>query len=111
MLMSDALAIPKHLAIIMDGNGRWAQVRGLPRVLGHQAGAQAVRRVVEAASELGVGALTLYAFSWENWERPREEIEQLMGLLEEFLRAEVPTLKKHQIRLRAIGRLQELPAK
>lgn len=102
--------LPRHVAIIMDGNGRWATARGLPRVLGHRAGAQAVRRIVEAACELGVQVLTLYAFSWENRDRPSEEIRDLMGLLEEFLEAELPRLIASQIRLRAIGRLEELPA-
>jgi undecaprenyl diphosphate synthase len=100
---------PKHIAIIMDGNGRWASARGLPRILGHRAGAEAVRRTVEAACELGIPALTLYAFSWENWDRPRKEIGELMGLLEEFLRREEPILHKYQVQLRAIGRLEELP--
>jgi undecaprenyl diphosphate synthase len=109
--MSDEAAkIPIHIAMIMDGNGRWATARGLPRVLGHRAGAQAVRRVVEACCELGVKILTLYAFSWENWDRPADEIHELMGLLDEFLRAETPTLMTNQIRLLAIGRLEELPA-
>ena len=100
---------PHHIAIIMDGNGRWANTRGLPRVFGHRAGADAVRRVVEACCELGVRALTLYAFSWENWDRPSEEIRDLMGLLIEFIRRETPTMHRHQVRLRAIGRLSELP--
>ncbi len=93
----------------MDGNGRWATARGLPRVLGHRAGAQTVRRIVEAACELGVGALTLYAFSWENHDRPAEEVRDLMGLLDEFLDAELPTLMAQRVRLRVIGRLEELP--
>jgi undecaprenyl diphosphate synthase len=101
--------VPRHIAIIMDGNGRWATARGLPRVLGHRAGAQAVRRVVEACRELGVGVLTLYAFSWENRDRPREEIHELMSLLDEFIAHEQPTLLANGIRLRAIGRLGELP--
>ena len=102
--------IPSHIAIIMDGNGRWAAARGLPRVLGHRAGAAAVRRIVEACCELGVGVLTLYAFSWENRNRPAKEIRELMGLLDEFLRREEPTLLANGVRLRAIGRLEELPA-
>lgn len=101
---------PKHLAIIMDGNGRWATQRQLPRVLGHRAGAETVRRITEACCELGIPALTLYAFSWENWDRPSEEIHELMGLLDEFLEAEAPRLRDQRIRLQAIGRLQELPA-
>jgi undecaprenyl diphosphate synthase len=101
---------PFHVAIIMDGNGRWATARGLPRVLGHRAGAAAVRRVVEACCEAGVGALTLYAFSWENRDRPADEIQELMRLLEEFIRRETPTLHANRVRLRCIGRLEELPA-
>ena len=101
--------IPRHIAIIMDGNGRWAHARGLPRVFGHRAGADAVRRTVEACCELGVQALTLYAFSWENWDRPTEEIRDLMGLLVEFIRRETPTMHRNRVRLRAIGRLHELP--
>jgi len=100
---------PRHIAIIMDGNGRWASARGLPRIFGHRAGAESVRRIVEAACELGVKALTLYAFSWENWDRPGEEIHELMGLLDDFVRRETPTLLANQIRLRAIGRVDELP--
>ena len=103
--------LPEHIAIIMDGNGRWAKTRGLPRAFGHRAGADAVRRIVEACCELGVRVLTLYAFSWENWERPQEEIQELMGLLDEFIRREAPTLRAQRIRLRAIGRLHELPVK
>ena len=94
----------------MDGNGRWATARQLPRLLGHRAGAAAVRRIVEACCELGVKALTLYAFSWENWDRPADEIHELMSLLDEFVRGEAPTLLANGIRLQAIGRLQELPA-
>ena len=108
--MDDALRPPRHIAIIMDGNGRWATARGLPRVLGHRSGAEAVRRVVEAACELGVEVLTLYAFSWENWDRPSAEIRELMGLLDEFVRGEIPTLLANRIRLQAIGRLDQLPA-
>lgn len=99
----------QHIAIIMDGNGRWATARGLPRLLGHRAGAQAVRRAVEASCALGLKSLTLYAFSWENWDRPADEIHELMSLLDEFIRGETPTLLANQIRLRAIGRLEELP--
>ena len=107
MTQSDKL--PSHIAIIMDGNGRWAAAHGLPKIFGHQAGAVAVRRTVEACCELGVKALTLYAFSWENWDRPHDEIHDLMGLLEEFLQREEPLLHKYRVRLRAIGRLEELP--
>ena len=108
--MQDALKPPHHIAVIMDGNGRWAQARGLPRGLGHRAGAQAVRRIVEACCEVGVRVLTLYAFSWENRDRPAAETRELMGLLEEFIRRETPTLLANQVRLRTIGRLEELPA-
>ena len=107
--MRNAENLPKHVAIIMDGNGRWATARGLPRILGHRAGAEAVRQVAEACCELGIAALTLYAFSWENWSRPSEEIQELMVLLDEFLAKEAETLRNKQIRLRAIGRLTELP--
>ena len=93
----------------MDGNGRWAAARGLPRSLGHRAGAQTVRRIVEDCCEVGVKALTLYAFSWENRERPAEEIHELMGLLDEFIRREAPSMHENHVRLRAIGRLDLLP--
>jgi len=102
--------VPAHIAIIMDGNGRWARSRGLPRSMGHRAGAEAARRIVEAAVELGVRVLTLYTFSSENWDRPKREIDLLMKLLVEFLRREAPTLHGHHVRLRAIGRTHELPA-
>lgn len=108
--MEDAQKTPDHIAIIMDGNGRWARAKGLPRVFGHRAGTEAVRRAVEACCELGVKVLTLYAFSWENWDRPARETGELMGLLDEFVRRELPTLHANHIRLRAIGRLETLPA-
>lgn len=107
--MDETKKIPAHIAIIMDGNGRWAHARGLPRVLGHRAGVVAVRRIVEACCEAGVKFLTLYAFSWENRERPADEISELMGLLDEFIASEEKSLHANQIRLRAIGRLEELP--
>ena len=100
---------PRHVAIIMDGNGRWAQGRGLPRVMGHRAGIKSVRAVVEAAREAGIDALTLYAFSVENWKRSRQEVETLMRLLNEYLTRELPTLLKHQVGLHVIGRLEGLP--
>ena len=108
-LLMDEARVPRHIAIIMDGNGRWATARGLPRIMGHQAGAQAVRRIVEASCELGVSVLTLYAFSWENWDRPTDEIQELMGLLDEFVQREASTLLANRIRLRAIGRFEEIP--
>ncbi len=101
--------VPNHVAIIMDGNGRWAKQRHLPRIAGHRRGAAAVRAVIAAARELGVRYLTLYAFSAENWQRPPEEVSALMGLLERFLEGETRTLVKNRIRLHAIGRLEELP--
>ena len=106
--MDDTQKIPKHIAIIMDGNGRWAMARGLPRVMGHQAGVETVRRVVEACYELGVKVLTLYAFSWENWDRPADEIRELMSLLADFIHREMPALLKHRICLRVIGRVEKL---
>ncbi|NNC88609.1 MAG: isoprenyl transferase [Akkermansiaceae bacterium] len=101
--------IPKHVAVIMDGNGRWARARGLPRREGHRAGAESVREAVEACKELGIGYLTLYAFSSENWNRPRQEIEALMILLERFLKEKTPEMHKQNVRLHAIGRLDSLP--
>jgi undecaprenyl diphosphate synthase len=95
--------VPGHVAIIMDGNRRWAQGRGLPVALGHKAGAEAARRTVEAAAELGISWLTLFAFSSENWRRPLEEVSALKGLLRLYLRAEVATLVKEGVRLRIIG--------
>ena len=94
---------PRHVAIIMDGNGRWAKSRGLPRIAGHKAGADAVRRAVEAAREMGIDYLTLYAFSAENWKRPLSEVTDLMGLLRLYLRSEVNTLHKNGIRFLVIG--------
>jgi len=100
---------PAHVAIIMDGNGRWAKQRGLPRLEGHRRGVEAVRGVIEGARELGIRYLTLYAFSAENWNRPQDEVGGLMSLLEYFLRKETATLVKNRIRLRTIGRTQDLP--
>ncbi len=102
--------IPRHIAIIMDGNGRWAGDRGLPRRDGHRAGAESVREVVEGCKELGVEFLTLYAFSSENWNRPQKEIDALMGLLKRFLSEKTRELGKQNVRLHAIGRLDYLPA-
>ena len=101
--------MPKHVAIIMDGNGRWAKERSKPRVFGHKAGAQRVRDVVEASSELGIKALTLYAFSEENWGRPEAEVSALFQLLMSYLKSEVAKLKKENVRLSAIGKLERLP--
>ena len=101
--------IPKHVAIIMDGNGRWAKAKNMIRVQGHRAGAESVRDVVKAAGEFGVKYLTLYAFSVENWKRPKSEVHTLMGLLESFLSDELPEMMKNNVRLQAIGRLSDLP--
>jgi undecaprenyl diphosphate synthase len=105
----DPLRLPRHIAIIMDGNGRWAKHRGLPRVAGHKAGIQPVRTTVESCARIGIHALTLYAFSVENWKRPRAEVETLWRLLRIYLRAELPVMHKHNIRFTAVGRLNELP--
>ena len=102
--------LPRHIAVIMDGNGRWAAQRQLPRVEGHRAGITAVREVVETAARAGIEALSLYAFSVENWKRPQSEIDALMELLKEYLARELPTLLEHSIRFGAIGRLDGLPA-
>lgn len=104
-----ALNTPEHVAIIMDGNGRWAKQRHLPRIEGHRRGAESVKRVLKAAQDNLVKNITLYAFSVENWNRPKEEVEALMNLLERFLGDQLPTLIKRKIRLRVIGRYQELP--
>jgi undecaprenyl diphosphate synthase len=106
----DPARLPKHIAIIMDGNGRWARKRHLPRVAGHRAGVAAVRSTVETAASIHIPSLTLYAFSEENWrKRPKGEVDFLMGLLSRYLKQEVPTLNKNNIRLQYIGRQQELP--
>src|SRR6266852_3675514 len=102
--------LPAHIAIIMDGNGRWANRRSLPRVAGHRAGVGPVRSTVETCARLGIEVLTLYAFSVENWKRPRTEIETLWRLLRFYLRKELPDLQKNGIRLQAIGRVEALPA-
>jgi undecaprenyl diphosphate synthase len=102
-------SVPRHIAIIMDGNGRWAKGRGLPRIKGHEAGAKAVRECVEGCGELKVEYLTLYAFSAENWQRPKGEVIALMRLLEKFLREKTPELIEKNVRLQAIGRLTDLP--
>ncbi len=101
--------LPRHVAIIMDGNGRWARKRGLPRIAGHRAGARTIREIVRLSGELGLEALTLYAFSTENWKRPQREIQLLMGLLRQYLRSEVEELLRNNVRLQTIGNTQELP--
>jgi undecaprenyl diphosphate synthase len=100
--------VPRHIAIIMDGNGRWAKARGLPRIAGHRRGAEASRRAVVAAAELGVQYLTLFGFSSENWKRPSTEISDLMGLLRHYLRGEIAELHRNGVRLRVIGELGRL---
>ena len=100
--------LPAHVAIIMDGNGRWAAQRHLPRVEGHRAGIDSVRDVVETSARLGIGVLTLYAFSVENWKRPRAEVNTLMMLLKRYIRLELSTLLKNNIQFRVIGRPEEL---
>ena len=106
----DGTSGPIHVAIIMDGNGRWAKARGLPRVAGHRRGADAVRRVVRGAGELGIPVLTLFAFSTENWTRPADEVSDLMGLLRHYLRSELDELRKNGARLRVIGNREGLAA-
>jgi undecaprenyl diphosphate synthase len=106
----DLQRLPRHLAVIMDGNGRWAQKRHLPRVAGHRSGTQTARSTIETCARLRIEALTLYAFSVENWRRPKTEIDFLMQLLREYLRQEMPLIQKHEIRMRFLGRIHELPA-
>ncbi|MBI2787117.1 MAG: di-trans,poly-cis-decaprenylcistransferase [Elusimicrobia bacterium] len=106
----DPAKLPRHVAVIMDGNGRWAAKRGLPRVAGHKAGVDSVRAIVRAAGELGIETLTLYSFSTENWLRPAEEVGELMKLLSWALNKETLELDKNNVRLSAIGRLEALPA-
>ncbi|HEY0368532.1 MAG TPA: isoprenyl transferase [Chthoniobacterales bacterium] len=103
-------SIPRHVAIIMDGNGRWAKQRGLPRIKGHEQGAESVREAVEGCGDLKIEFLTLYAFSAENWLRPKTEVMALMHLLEKFLKEKTPELLEKNVRLQAIGRLTDLPA-
>lgn len=102
--------VPTHVAIIMDGNGRWARTRGLPRVAGHRAGIQTVRRIVEACDDLGVQVLTLYTFSTENWQRPAQEVQVLMVLAEEYARREADELHRRNIKVQLLGRREDLPS-
>jgi len=106
----DLSRLPRHVAVIMDGNGRWAQRRHLPRIAGHRAGTQTARSTIETCARLKIEALTLYAFSVENWRRPKTEIEFLMQLLREYLRREMPLLQRNNIRMRFLGRADDLPA-
>lgn len=101
--------LPSHIAIIMDGNGRWAKKRGLPRIVGHRVGAKSVKEIVRACGELGIKVLTLYAFSIENWKRPKTEVDALMNLLIRYLKKEVPELMKNNVKLIITGRINELP--
>ncbi len=105
----DPRSVPRHVAIIMDGNGRWARRRGLPRIAGHAAGRSAVRDVVIASSEIGIGELTLYTFSMENWTRPRAEVSALMHLLDQTLQEQVAEMDENNVRMNALGRLDLLP--
>src|SRR5881275_1788736 len=100
--------LPRHVAIIMDGNGRWAAQRGQPRIAGHRAGVEAVRASVDTGARLGLGALTLYAFSTENWKRPRYEVDALMRMLRKYLRIELEEIDRQNIRFKTIGRTAEL---
>src|SRR5450432_4424741 len=102
--------LPKHIAIIMDGNGRWAQEQGQDRLYGHYHGVESVRDIVEGCAELGIGYLTLYAFSTENWDRPEDEVTGLMELLVQTIKQEVATLNKNNIRLHVIGNIEMLPS-
>jgi len=106
----DLSRLPRHVAVIMDGNGRWAQRRHLPRIAGHRAGTQTARSTIETCARMKIEALTLYAFSVENWRRPKTEIEFLMQLLREYLRREMPLLQRNNIRMRFLGRADDLPA-
>jgi undecaprenyl diphosphate synthase len=105
----DMARLPRHVAVIMDGNGRWAQKRHLPRIAGHRSGTQSARTTIETCARLKIEALTLYAFSVENWRRPKAEIDFLMQLLREYLRKEMPLIQKNEIRMRFLGRVEELP--
>ena len=109
MIELDRTRLPRHLAVIMDGNGRWAEQRMLKRIIGHQRGVETVQMVVEQASTLGIGSLTLFAFSSENWSRPRSEVNALMSLLRKFLRIELNRMLKNNIRFRVIGNRADLP--
>jgi undecaprenyl diphosphate synthase len=104
-------SLPRHVAIIMDGNGRWAKQRGLPRIEGHRQGAESARTIIRTAGELGVKYLTLYAFSAENWNRPKDEVDALMKYLIHYLKTETPELNKNNVRLEVIGQIYRLPEK
>lgn len=105
----DLQRLPKHIAIIMDGNGRWAKKRGLPRVMGHKAGMDAIKKAVRACSDLGISILTIYAFSTENWKRPQDEVGYLMNLLVEYMRKEINELNNNKVRVKILGEVDILP--
>ncbi len=107
---TSAQAGPRHVAIIMDGNGRWAERRGLPRALGHREGVQALKRTVEAAGDLGIGCLTVFGFSTENWSRPADEVSDLMGLVRNYVASDLTRLEKAGVRVRVLGRRRGLPS-
>src|SRR5580700_3098372 len=102
-------SLPRHVAVIMDGNGRWAKARHLPRIEGHRQGAESARVIIRTAGELGIKYLTLYAFSVENWNRPKDEVDALMKYLVHYLKTETPELNKNNVRLQAIGQIHRLP--
>src|SRR5512136_470686 len=102
-------SLPRHVAVIMDGNGRWAKTRGLPRIEGHRQGAESARVIIRTAGELGIQYLTLYAFSAENWNRPKDEVDALMKYLVHYLKTETPELNKNNVRLEVIGQIYRLP--
>ena len=107
--MSNKVNLPQHIAIIMDGNGRWANLRGLPRIMGHRAGIKAVKEAIKTSHELGIKYMTIYAFSMENWKRPKKEVEMLMRYLNEYIDKELASFVKNEIRLNVIGRMSGLP--
>ena len=108
-MQTDKNNLPGHIAIIMDGNGRWAKKQGMMRLFGHQAGVKTVKKIVEAARKIGISVLTLYAFSTENWKRPADEVSGLMSLLKSYLQSELDSMLKNNIQLRSIGQLENLP--
>lgn len=105
----DMEKLPVHIAIIMDGNGRWAQKKGLPRVMGHKAGMEAIRKTIKCCSDLGIKILTVFAFSTENWKRPQDEVSYLMNLLVEYMRKEVSSLHKNKVKIKLLGEIDILP--
>ena len=109
MSTNEIRTVPRHIAVVMDGNGRWAQQRGLPRTHGHRAGAEAARKIIQACGKFGVEVLTLYSFSSENWKRPADEIDALMSLCIEYCSGEMESLREENIRVRTIGRRSDLP--